>query len=108
MYKKHLCLSLIFNKVTGWKILQISEENVCAGVSFSIKMQAEKILKTLKEALVLESFFLMLQTEKTRNIRKKTLVPESRFYKNCRLEAQYQHQIDDMLSIFITPLLTKS
>ena len=42
IYEKHLCLGLIFIKVTDWKVLQNSQENTCASVSFSIKMQAEQ------------------------------------------------------------------
>lgn len=37
-----------FNKVTDWRNLQ---ENACAGVSFFIKLQAEKSFKTHKKTL---------------------------------------------------------
>ena len=60
---KHLCRIFIFNKATSWKISQNSKENTYTGASFLVKLQAEKICKS----------------------RKKTPLPESRFWWNCRL-----------------------
>ena len=39
---KHLYQNLAFNYVVGWEISQNSQENICASVSFLIKLQAGK------------------------------------------------------------------
>ena len=41
--RKHLCWSLVLNKVTERKNSKNSQENICAGVLSLIKSQAEKI-----------------------------------------------------------------
>ena len=51
--KKHLWLSLFIDKVAGCKISEASEENTSAGLSFIIKLRAEKSCKIHKKKHVL-------------------------------------------------------
>ena len=106
---KHLCQSLVLNKVAGWKLFQNARESTFAGASFLIKLQAEKFFKIHRKtpvgifALNKMAGYIFFEISQENNSR-------SLFFNKD------QHQISININIklliclhfFITPLITKS
>ena len=93
---RHMCRSLVFNKVAGWNISQNSRENSCAVAEFLFKLQAEKNTQNSQGNICAGvSFLIKLQAGGTISI--------SNCWYTCIFYCTSYNKIQAFCTIFFTP-----